>query len=171
MNKINKILAGVFIAGVITCGIGAGIAIVEYSNLEYTGIHILGEEYLKTEQLEIEVEPEENKRLMLNCGYRTNEITYDENVPENIIRYEITYNSNIAAPRLYFNEYDSDEIQGMVVIHNNGYFNDFDVFMRNKDYILKELKNNKIGTYTVQQITDIKISVNPQMKDYVVLEY
>ena len=48
MGKIRMILASVFLGGVILGGIGAGIAIVEYSSLTYVGEKKIGEENLVT---------------------------------------------------------------------------------------------------------------------------
>ena len=42
MGKIRMILASVFLGGVILGGIGAGIAIVEYSSLTYVGEKKIG---------------------------------------------------------------------------------------------------------------------------------
>ena len=37
MRKIQKILLGSFLTGVLICGVGAGTAIGEYSSLTYLG--------------------------------------------------------------------------------------------------------------------------------------
>ena len=41
MRKIQKILLGSFLTGVLICGVGAGTAIGEYSSLTYLGERIL----------------------------------------------------------------------------------------------------------------------------------
>ena len=40
MRKIQKILLGSFLTGVLICGVGAGTAIGEYSSLTLSLIHI-----------------------------------------------------------------------------------------------------------------------------------
>ena len=42
MRKIQKILLGSFLTGVLICGVGAGTAIGEYSSLTYLGERTLG---------------------------------------------------------------------------------------------------------------------------------
>ena len=37
MKKYRKMLAGIFAAGVLVCGIGAGIGFVEFLSLDYAG--------------------------------------------------------------------------------------------------------------------------------------
>ena len=50
MRKIQKILLGSFLTGVLICGVGAGTAIGEYSSLTYLGERTLGEEKLVTRE-------------------------------------------------------------------------------------------------------------------------
>ena len=49
MRRIQKILAGVFFGGVLLCGIGAGVAFVEFSSFEYGGEKQIGSDVLVTE--------------------------------------------------------------------------------------------------------------------------
>ena len=58
MRKIQKILLGGFLAGVLICGVGAGTAIGEYSSLNYLGERTLGEEKLVTENFDYTFDPE-----------------------------------------------------------------------------------------------------------------
>ena len=37
MRRIQKILFGTFLGGVLLCGVGAGTALVEYSSFTYAG--------------------------------------------------------------------------------------------------------------------------------------
>ena len=48
-NRLRLILLGVFCAGVLLTGIGVGMAIVEYTSLEYTGIYTLGGEITRAD--------------------------------------------------------------------------------------------------------------------------
>lgn len=58
MRKIQKILLGSFLTGVLICGVGAGTAIGEYSSLTYLGERTLGEEELVTENFDYTFDPE-----------------------------------------------------------------------------------------------------------------
>lgn len=45
--------------------------------------------------------------------------------------------------------------------------NEFDVVMRNKDQIMQDLKEKKLGSYEVVAITDVEIRVNPATMPYI----
>lgn len=42
MRRIQKILFGTFLGGVLLCGVGAGTALVEYSSFTYAGEKKIG---------------------------------------------------------------------------------------------------------------------------------
>ena len=56
MSRLHKILLGVFCGGVLLCGIGTGIAFTEFSALEYGGVTYIGDEHMKTENLDVALE-------------------------------------------------------------------------------------------------------------------
>lgn len=48
---------------------------------------------------------------------------------------------------------------------------DFELFMENKDRILKELKKNKISSYEVVYVTAVTIRVNPETMPYIKADF
>lgn len=52
MRRIQKILFGTFLGGVLLCGVGAGTALVEYSSFTYAGEKKIGWEDLETKNLD-----------------------------------------------------------------------------------------------------------------------
>lgn len=180
MRKITMITLVVFCTGVLLGGIGTGVAIGEYTSLEYTGEHILGGENLKQENMEITVVPVEGKKIYIQDEYPWMNLVYDSSVPEHVIRYSVTYNPNLVNLKLRYEEnnersyWDGDSDgeenreQGYVWLRHFYNGHEFDQFMKNKDNILKDLKQGKIGSYRLIEIEEIVVSVNPQMKDYVV---
>ena len=113
MRKIQKILLGSFLTGVLICGVGAGTAIGEYSSLTYLGERTLGEEKLVTENFDYTFEPELGAIRLHPSWYggrETAEVQTDDSVPENVIRYEITYLPETIEPELIFRPWKAEEI-------------------------------------------------------------
>lgn len=113
MRKIQKILLGSFLTGVLICGVGAGTAIGEYSSLTYLGERTLGEEKLVTENFDYTFDPELGAIRLHPSWYggrETAEVQTDDSVPENVIRYEITYLPETIEPELIFRSGKAEEI-------------------------------------------------------------
>ena len=113
MRKIQKILLGSFLIGVLICGVGAGTAIGEYSSLTYLGERTLGEEKLVTENFDYTFDPELGAIRLHPSWYggrETAEVQTDDSVPENVIRYEITYLPETIEPELIFRPWKAEEI-------------------------------------------------------------
>lgn len=113
MRKIQKILLGSFLTGVLICGVGAGTAIGEYSSLTYLGERTLGEEKLVTENFDYTFDPEFGAIRLHPSWYggrKTAEVQTDDSVPENVIRYEITYLPETIEPELIFRPGKAEEI-------------------------------------------------------------
>lgn len=113
MRKIQKILLGSFLSGVLICGVGAGTAIGEYSSLTYLGERTLGEEKLVTENFDYTFDPELGAIRLHPSWYggrETAEVQTDDSVPENVIRYEITYLPETIEPELIFRPGKAEEI-------------------------------------------------------------
>lgn len=112
MRKIQKILLGGFLAGVLICSVGAGTAIGEYSSLNYLGERTLGEEKLVTENFDYTFDPELGAIRLHPSWYGGREtagIETDASVPENVIRYEITYLPETIEPELIFRPRNVEE--------------------------------------------------------------
>ena len=100
MGKIRIILASVFLGGVILGGIGAGIAIVEYSSLTYVGEKKIGEENLVTCEMDYMFTLENEQISIEDRDIWNTKIEADETVPEGTIRYVVTYNEKTVKPIL-----------------------------------------------------------------------
>lgn len=108
MRKVQKILLGIFLGGVLLGGIGTGVALVEYSSLTYGGEKCFGEENMVTREMDYVFLPEE-ERVDIDREYWIDSLEEDESVPEGTIRYEVTYNEKMVEPCLRFWELDSFE--------------------------------------------------------------
>lgn len=189
---IIMIAAGVFCAGVLLGGIGTGVAIAEYTSLEYSGQHILGEESMKTENLDVAVTPKDGQKIIVRQEYyRSGGEYYDESIPVDTIRYVVRYNTELVTLRARYEAYEEEqsadedlaeeivvsepdgtdavipEYQGTVYLDWNYTGDEFDLIMRNKDKILSDLKQGKIGSYQTRAIDTIEVWMNPGMKPFV----
>lgn len=198
MRKIQKILLGSFLAGVLICGVGAGTAIGEYSSLNYLGERTLGEEKLVTENFDYTFDPELGAIRLHPSWYGGREtagIETDASVPENVIRYEITYLPETIEPELIFRPRNVEEslteesepeetaeeetaaeenanlrIQGDLLLET-WYHGDLGIWMEAKDQILADLKDGRIAGYQVPHIKEITIKVNPVTAPYVIFHF
>lgn len=107
MRRVQKVLSGIFLGGVLLGGIGTGVALVEYSSLAYAGERRLGAENLVTRQLDYSFVPEEEEVWLIRSYWDEAEVEADASVPEGIIRYEITYDEKRVKPVLNCEE-DTD---------------------------------------------------------------
>ena len=112
MRKIHVILLAVFTTGVLCGGIGTGIAFGEYSSMEYGGTVMLGEEYLVTGELMYEFDPVPGEKIALNptnwgTSRGTSNLVMDETLPMGTVCYDVTYNSKLTIPHLYY--WESEE--------------------------------------------------------------
>ena len=116
MRKIQKILIGVFVCGVLMGGVGTGIAFIEYSSFAYGGEKKVGEEHLVTRQLDHTFDPARG-RIAVDADWSWREygdcqILADPSVPEHVIRYEVTYNEKEVRPYLIYDEFEEDVEDG-----------------------------------------------------------
>ena len=89
-----------------------------------------------------------------------NEVIESEAVPENTVRFLVTYNANVVQP--YLNSYEMDDDSGEYVRVDWNYINDeFKSFMTCKDDLLEGIRNREIASYHVTGIEEIRIMVNP----------
>lgn len=176
MCKIQKILIGVFVCGVLLGGVGTGIAFVEYSSFAYGGEKKVGEEHLVTRQLDHIFDPARG-RIAVDADWSWGEygdcqILADPSVPEHVIRYEVTYNEKEVRPYLIYDESEEepadipDYIQGRIFLGVRHIGNDFATWMECKEDFLRELKQKRISYYERIGLAGVKIRVNPATLPY-----
>lgn len=167
MRKIQTVMIGIFCTGVLLTGLGTGIAVSEASSFVYMGEREVGPVTMRTDNFDYTYEPKEGKKLRLTSHFgniRSAELVMDENVPENTVRFQVTYNSSTTRPYLRYEEIEDGEFDWLWV----GYefmSDDFATFMECKDQIVKELKERKISSYQTPSIEDVTILVNPASVD------
>ncbi len=177
MRRIHVILLSIFAAGVLLSGIGTGIAFGEYAGMEYGGSVVLGEEDMVEGEFIYEYEPVEGKKLVLNPYYGAGvmedvALVEDETIPMGQICYKVIYNSRQVSPRLSYWEAVGEgekeqDISGYVEMHSRFTGNEFELFMENKDRILKDMKEKKLSSYNTYYVKSVKIHINPGMMEYI----
>lgn len=215
MRRIQKILTGIFLTGVVIGGVGTGIAIVEYSSMSYGGKKIIGEENIVTKNLDFQFEPDgrvvELTGLCRGRGGRKTVVEIDDAVPVGTVRYQVSYNEKTVTPYLEFTEYEEEEQETdqwetagkeeteMLSVPENGqqagedrsqqeaseksgplgelrlgaeyHDSGFGLLMENKDYILEELKHNRVSGYEVAYITEVTVRIHSQTAPYISAPY
>ena len=192
MRKVQKILLGTFLAGVLVSGIGAGTAIGEYSSFTYLGERVLGQENMKKTNLDYEFSPENGAVQIFPSQYSyyvqdVLELLEDSSVPEGTVRFEITCNPDLAEPFLHFTELEEDAfegessvkntqeterepaVQGSLVLNWRSY-TDFPIWMEAKDQIIEDLKNKSFASYRLEAVRDITVKVNPASRAFILFE-
>ena len=104
MREKRKLLALIFVVGVLISGIGAGIGLMEFFSLDYVGERIVGETEMATMEGEEELaylSEGEDIRFYLGYGTRYLNLNWDDSIPENTVRYRIQYNKKKVKPKFW----------------------------------------------------------------------
>ena len=163
MKRMHKILLAVFCTGVLLTGIGVGALVTEFSALAYGGKEILGGTDMRTENLDVEFEPDEEK-LFIGGWYRWDQdaILTDVGIPENTVRFQVTYNKERIAPcPVWEKEYNQVVLLERWVSEED----DMELMMQAKDLFLKNLKAGRIISFDTLGIEKVTVTVNPANED------
>ena len=196
MNR--KILGIAFILGVLLCGLGGGVSFAQYSKLEYAGERSIGEEKLVTETVEAVIEEDGKIYVDAYAPLENISLETDDSIPVNKILFDVTYNSERVSMGIKKSPYESEDISYVEVVNeygdvieyreyddnNNdsdkgevfhvgryGRYDDLKDFFGVKDMFLADLKNGKVGSYSVVFIQNITVRVNPANADRVDIYY
>ena len=179
MSRQCKISIVMFCVGVLLCGIGMGIAFTEFSGLAYGGTQILGGTDMKTANLDVEFEPEEEVWNIVGTklwhqryygyygGVSDTDVRPDNSVPLNTVRFSVTYNAKRVEP---FTSLDLDS----ATIGFGWYWNEDDelaLMMEAKDQVLQNLKEGRLVSFDVVEIEQVEVFVNPQNAEDVKILY
>ena len=179
MSRQCKISIVMFCVGVLLCGIGMGIAFTEFSGLAYGGTQILGGTDMKTANLDVEFEPEEEVWNIVGTklwhqryygyygGVSDTDVRTDNSVPLNTVRFSVTYNAKRVEP---FTSLDLDS----ATIGFGWYWNEDDelaLMMEAKDQVLQNLKEGRLVSFDVVEIEQVVVFVNPQNAEGVKILY
>jgi len=169
MKLFHKILLGVFCGGVLLTGVGTGVAFTEFSSLTYGGEYQLGKEEMVTEEFDVDIDPEKGKWQI--DGYRFDEgieFVVDESIPENTVRFEITYNKALVKPEIHPSLYGDTWCLEIWCSYEAS--DEVAMLMEAKDAVLSGLKEGTVPFFTsVQDMKEAVVLVNPANEDDIIL--
>lgn len=173
MSKWQKIMIGVFCIGVLLCGLGAGVAFTEFSGLSYGGEQIIGSPDMRTDVFDVAFEGREEATVVVGTYPRNGwELTADESVPENTVRFCSTYNAKRIKPQAYWTYWTETGEHIVFDYYWNGGNNDEIAYiMECKDVVLQNLREGKLVSCDVLDMESLTISVNPKTFDKVKVFY
>lgn len=172
MSRLHKMLVAMFCLGVFLCGVGVGVAFTELSTLAYGGEHILGETVMRTEEYDVCFEAKKGMQDIIGpVGTYNNEaakIETDRSVPENTVRFRVTYNADRVEPFAYW-----DEEEGRIFFewYWKNTTEEMALMMEAKDVVLENLKKGKLVSFDVYGVEGVTVLVNPKNKGDVQLTY
>lgn len=183
MRRAQIVWIALFLAGILMGGVGAGIAVLEYTSFSYGGEILVGEEYLVTKELDFELPEGEDKVVLARNQFsRDNlwQLKEDETVPEDVLCYQVTYNQKELEPFLELESVkempedgpEEEAICGVLNLAADYYYNDnIEEMMNYKDQFLKDLKQKKFSTYRMEYITQVTIRINPKTMERIEAEW
>ena len=164
----KKILLGVFLAGILLMGIGAGVAFGEYSAFTYGGEVVLGTENTEVETMECVIAMKEEKIIIANYTSKDVNLVEDKTLKDGQVRVEVIANPKYISSYMYFEKYDKKDgdtqyisgYDGEIQIHTGRKIGDFELFMELKDDILHNLKNSVIKNYYLEAVKSVTVKAN-----------
>ncbi len=186
MRKNLKLVGIMLLSGVLTAGIGCGIAFAEYSSFSYGGKQVLegSEYYTKTISYTVPIEAakkaetEENLQeaednevvdteatekssekptLRLNV-YHGYSLEYDTSIPKDVFRVRVDYLTDDTSLTPVINEIDA---VNHLYLDCGFEYDEFRDFMRAKDTILKDIKNGVISELQPDSV-HVTICLHPE---------
>ena len=128
--SFRKILVGVFMVGILCCGIGAGVMFQEYSSFKYMGERRIGsnkiEEKTLTENLYTDKTKKLNTSFITYNNYNNEEdnikLKTSKAVPKDKVQIKVRYDSdNVKDVHIDKNLYSNDEYIGDVYTDEGEY--------------------------------------------------
>lgn len=139
-NKLNAILLGGLLGGILLAGLGSGIAFAEYMSFEYDD-SLVSEKTVSADEFTYEMTP--NEVVVVPTA---SSLSFDDAVPVGTVITRVEYNPQTI--EIVQNVYGSGPGNATVVETYPRYISDdFATFMESKDVILQGLKDGKIVSF------------------------
>lgn len=165
MSRLHKSLIIVFCLGVLLCGAGVAVALTEFSELTYGGRQILGEPNIRTENIDVKFEAGEDACKVWGVNTRDREIQVDNSIPEDTVRFCVTYNADRIEPFGYWSEEEGIVFSWYWVSRED----EMALIMEAKDVVLRNLKEGRLVSFDVPEVEEVKVLVNSASEEAVKL--
>ena len=175
--KIKIACISAFLIGVLFMGVGMSMSFLEFASMSYGGIKVIepDKSYVQTFSTTLPAEDFSQLVISKNYAYKDSkvDIIKSEDIPDNEVNFEITYDSSLLEPNvLLFEDYDYSQADAdtqpedlpktLTFVLDTDYYNEFATFMSLKDDLLESLKSKTLYTYKLKSIYDVKITVSPE---------
>ena len=137
--SFRKILVGIFMAGIICCGIGAGVMFQEYSSFKYMGEKKIGINKIAEKTLTENLYTDKTKKLntsFITCNNESDniELKTSKSVPKDKIQIKVRYDAdNVKDIHIDKNLYNHDEY-----MENDVYIDDDEYDENSLDNVAQE---------------------------------
>ena len=158
------------LAGLLLCGIGAGILFVEFTDMRYGGEYVFETDTPTTKTMEVSLEDCLEGDVHVQVGYYSpypleDRVVVDETMEEGLIRVEVTFDPERVAPMAHLEPGLSGpegEPFSDIWIQFSALPDDLSLFFQARDMILKDLKNNTLRSYRTVEVMDLTITAGPE---------
>ncbi len=175
MRNRNKWLLGVFAAGLLLTGVGAGITFAEWSGLTYGGVYTAAIGESENVTITQKVELAAGQPLMVNNLPEEREILVDKSLPAGTLTFDLTYDAEAEKPELYYhsaewNEEQKDPDNLILSCYYAG--SELRWIMGGKDVVLQNLREGKLIEYRMPEaVRSAKIRVAPDLAERLLDSY
>ena len=176
MRKVRLILLGVLCAGLLVCGIGAGVTLTEVSAFSYGGQQLLESAPLRSQSLTVTLDLPESTIYLEDLLYGwgsdvrlmdVSRLEIRDDVPAGTLRLDATYDS--AGPELAVWD-DSWEEGNLEWVHLSWQStDDLAMLFSCKDQVLSDLRAHRLTSYVPAELREVVVAVNPADADRIVL--
>lgn len=133
--SFRRILIGIFMAGILCCGIGAGVMFQEYSSFKYMGEKKIGSNKIAEKTLTENLYTDKTKKL------NTSFITYN-NESDNI---ELKTSKSVPKDKIQIKvRYDADNVKDIHIdknLYNHDEYMENDVYIDDDEYVENSFDN------------------------------
>lgn len=125
--SFRKILVGIFMVGILCCGIGAGVMFQEYSSFKYMGERRIGSNKIEEKTLTENLYTDKTKKLNTSFTTYNNKednikLKTSKSIPKDKIQIKVRYDSdNVKDVHIDKNLYSNDEYIGDVYAEEGEY--------------------------------------------------